>query len=85
MEIKYRPDSNLCPTSHEIEDKMDIQNHVHSNSDSDSDSTSNKNCSSSSSDYSVLVSHVEEASDVVFNPLSNTEIINAVKKFCIKL
>ena len=85
MDIKYAPDSNSCPTSHEIEGKMDVPNHIHSNSDSTSDSTSDKNCSSSSSNYSVLVSRVEEAPDVVLNPLSNTERINAAQKFCIKL
>ena len=53
MGIKYAPDSNSCPTSHEIEEKMDVQNHIHSNSDSTSDSRSDENCSSSSSDYSV--------------------------------
>ena len=47
------------------------------------DSTSDKIFSSSSSDYSVLVSCIEEAPDV-FNPLSNTERINAAQKFCIK-
>ena len=50
MDIQYGPDSNLCPTSHETEEKMD---HIHSNLDLTSDSTSDKNCSSSSSDYSV--------------------------------
>ena len=85
MDIKYAPDSNSCPTSHEIEEKMDVQNHIHPNLDSTSDSTSDKNYSSSSSDYSVLVSCVEEALDVVFNPLLNTERINAAQKFCIKL
>ena len=53
MDIKYMQNSNSCPTSHEIEEKMDVQNHIHSNSDSTSDSRSDENCSSSSSDYSV--------------------------------
>ena len=54
MDIKYVPDSNSCPTSHEIEEKMDVQSHIHSNLDLTSDSTSDKNCSPSSSDYSVM-------------------------------
>ena len=87
-DIKYRPNSNSSYTSHDtlwVEDKMDFQNDKHSNSDSTSDSTLDKNCSSPKSDDSVSVSCIEEAPELLFNPLSNAERIYTAQKLCIKL
>ena len=88
IDIKYGPNSNSSYTSQDmlwVEDKMDFQNDKHSNSDSTSDSTSDKNCSSPISDDSVSVLCIEEAPELVFNPLLNAERIYAAQKLCIKL
>ena len=88
IDIKDGPNLDSSYTSHDmvgVDNKMDIQIHNHSNSDSTSDSSLDENCSSPKSDDSVSVSCIEEAPELVFNPLSNSERIYTAQKLCIKL